>query len=315
MVFGLFSKEKSLQKTVEKAINKLAQQPDRLGALERLRDDGSEEALFGLCKRWGVTSMKAVEDEQEKHWVVDTLVSAGRIPFKFIEVTGEVAKLQPGRAAGITERATVTFAGIPLEITAVDDKTTTVKLGATAKAAKPGSTGEAMISPHPALTPLSRYMKSAEQLGFPLRVLERVADRDTIMTVVEDLFASEQPGYVRMPERRIDLLRWFSEWKPATDDELVSHLTPYVADFDENVRFTAIDGMATRDPAKIAPPLIAGLLNPDEESGRIKRTIVEVLVKAKAPLGDKAKEVAAALTGPLADDFKVDAGVLKSRRG
>lgn len=313
MVFGLFSKEKSLQKTIDKAINKLAQQPDRLGALERLRDDGSADALFGLCKRFGVTSMKAVEDEQEKHWVVDTLVSANRITVKVVEVSGDAAKLQPGRAAGITEDARILLAGVQLEITAVDDKTTTVKLGATAKVAKPGQSGEALISPHPALAPLVRYMKSAEQLGFPLKVLERVGDRDSVLSVVDDLFASETPGYVRMPERRIDLLRWFSDWKPATDDELVSRLTPYVTDFDENVRFAAIDGMATRDPAKIAPPLIVALLNPEEESGRIKRTIAEVLQKTKAPLGDKAKDVAAALTGPLGDSFKVDAGVLKKR--
>jgi hypothetical protein len=116
-----------------------------------------------------------------------------------------------------------------------------------------------------------------------------------------------------MPERRIDLLRWFGEWKPATDDELISRCTPYVTDFDENVRFAAIDGMASRDPAKVAPPLIAALIRPEEESGRIKRAICEVLEKTRAPLGDHAAAVTAVLTGPLADVFKVDGGVVKKR--
>jgi hypothetical protein len=243
MVFGLFSKEKSLQKTIERATNKLAQQPDRWGALEKLKEDGTEEALVGLCRRFAITSMKGVEDEAEKNWVVDTLI-------------------QKGDAA---------------------------------------------------MTPVVRYMKTAEHLAFPLRVLERVAPRDRVIEVADELFASETPGYVRMPDRRIDLLRWFSEWKPATDDEVVGKLTPYVTDFDENVRFAAIDGMASRDPAKIAGPLIAALLRPEEESGRIKRTIVEVLVACKAPLGDQAAAVAAALTGPLADSFKVDGGAIKKR--
>ena len=57
MVFGLFSKERSLQRTIDKAINKLAQQPDRWSALEKLREDSSEEALFGMCKRFGITSI------------------------------------------------------------------------------------------------------------------------------------------------------------------------------------------------------------------------------------------------------------------
>ena len=243
MVFGLFSKEKSLQKTIERATNKLAQQADRWGALEKLKEDGSEEALLGLCKRWSVTSMKATEDEQEKTWVVDVLVANGG---------GSIA-------------------------------------------------------------PVVRYLKNAEALAFPLRVLERTADHDRTLAIADELFASEPPGYVRMPERRIDLIHWFAEWKGATDDEVVSRLSPYVVDFDENSRFAAIEGMAGRPPEKIAPPLITALLRPEEESGRIKRSIVEVLAKAKAPLGDQAKAVAGALAGPLAEDYKVDAGILKKR--
>jgi HEAT repeat protein len=243
MVFGLFSKEKALQRTIEKATNKLAQQPDRWAALEKLKEDGSEDALVGLCRRFSITSTKGVEDEQEKLWVVDTLVAKGEA----------------------------------------------------------------------ALAPLVRYMKTAEQLAFPLRVLEGIAPRDKVLEVADQLFASEPPGYVRMPERRIDLLRWFAEWKPVTDDELVSRFTPYVTDFDENVRFTAIDGMATRDPAKIAPPLLAALVRPEEESGRIRRAIAEVLEKTKAPLGDHAAAIAGVLTGPLGESFKVEGGLLKKR--
>jgi hypothetical protein len=243
MVFGLFSKEKALQRTIERATNKLAQQPDRWAALEKLKEDGSEAALVGLCRRFAITSQKGVEDEAEKNWVVSTLVDKGE-------------------------------AALPAVI---------------------------------------RYMKAAEQLAFPLRVLERIAPRDKILAVADELFASEPPGYVRMPERRIDLLRWFAEWKPATDDELIARLTPYVTDFDENVRFAAIDGMAAHTPAKIAPPLIAALIRPEEESGRIKRAIVEVLARSQAPLGAHAAAVAAVLTGPLGDAFRVDAGVVKAR--
>ena len=244
MAFGLFSKERALQRTIEKATNKLAQQPDRWGALERLRDDGTDEALFGLCKRFGVTSMKGVEDEQEKSWVVDVLVAKGPV----------------------------------------------------------------------ALAPLVRYMKSAEQLSFPLRVLERIADHDKIVKVVDDIFASEPPGYVRTPERRIDLIKWFCEYKGASDAEVLQRVTPYLPDFDENVRFTAIDSLASRDPKLIAPPLVDALLRADEESGRIRRTIVEVLDRTGAPLGDKKQEVAAMLTGPLAE-FTVDAkkGIVKKK--
>ena len=243
MVFGLFSKEKSLAKTIERATNKLAQQPDRVQSLEKLKEDGSDAALFGLCRRFSVTSQKAVEDEWEKHWVVDTLVGHGAA----------------------------------------------------------------------ALPPLVRYMKSSDHLSFPLRVLERIGDRVRVLEIADELFAAEAPGYVRMPDRRIDLLRWFREWKPGTDAEIVSRLTPYVTDFDENSRSAAIEGMAGRDPALIGAPLIAALLRPEEESGRIRRQILDVLAAAKAPLGDQAAAVGAALRGPLADDFRVEGDIVKNR--
>jgi hypothetical protein len=243
MVFGLFSKERALQKTIEKATNKLSQQPDRWAALEKLREDSSDDALYGLCKRLGVTSMKGVEDEQEKNWVVDVLVEKG---------------------------------------------------GA-------------------AWNPLTRYMKTAEQLSFPLRVLERIGDHDKILKAVDEILATEPPGYARFPERRIDVIKWFTEWKGATEDEVLSRVTPYLGDFDENVRFTAIDGISTHDPKKIVGPLIDALVRPEEESGRIRRTIVEVLERTKAPLGARAKEVATMLSGPLGDDFKIDGEVVKKR--
>jgi len=78
MVFGLFSsKEKNLQRLIGKATNKLAQQADRWAALEKLREDGSDDALFGLCKRFAITSGNQVEDQQEKTWVADALIAKG----------------------------------------------------------------------------------------------------------------------------------------------------------------------------------------------------------------------------------------------
>jgi hypothetical protein len=243
MVFGLFSKERSLQKTIEKATNKLAQQPDRWAALEKLRDDSSDEALYGLCRRFGVTSMKGVEDEQEKHWVVDVLVEKG---------------------------------------------------GAS-------------------LAPLTRYMKGADQLSFPLRVLGRIADHDKIIAIVDELFKSEPPGYARFPERRIDLIKWFTEWKDATEDEVLTRVTPYVVDFDENVRFHAMQGISSKSPQKIVGPLVDALMRPEEESGRIRRTIIEILERTKAPLGNRANEVATMLSGPLGDEYKIDGDIVKRR--
>ena len=65
------------KRTPARAINKYAQSPDRMKALQALRDDGSDEALFGLMRRFGMMYDKTIEDEQEKEWVFELLVEKG----------------------------------------------------------------------------------------------------------------------------------------------------------------------------------------------------------------------------------------------
>jgi hypothetical protein len=243
-MFGLFSKEKGLQKTIERATNKLAQTVDRMAAIQQLYKEGSEgndDAVLGLCKRFTVTSTKNVDDEEEKDQVMKMLIAIGRLP------------------------------------------------------------------------PVVKYMKNSDFLAFTLRVVEKVATHDEVLKTMDELFATEPPTYTRMPERRIDLIRWFGEWKGGTDEEVISRLAPYVTDFDENVRFAAIDALAHREPKLIAPPMIDALLRPEEESWRIKRTLLEVLERVKAPLGDRGDQVQRAIGGPIADDFRVVDGLVKKR--
>jgi hypothetical protein len=75
-LFDFFSggKGSNVKRTVAKATSKDAQSVDRWKAMEQLRDDGSEEALAGLLRRFTFNYDKSIEDEQEKQWVHDTLV-------------------------------------------------------------------------------------------------------------------------------------------------------------------------------------------------------------------------------------------------
>ena len=76
-----FSKDgrdaRSREKNAARAINKYMQSPDRMKALQALRDDGSDDALYALMKRFGMMYDKTIEDEQEKEWVFEMLVEKG----------------------------------------------------------------------------------------------------------------------------------------------------------------------------------------------------------------------------------------------
>jgi hypothetical protein len=80
-VFDLFSKDgrqqRARDKNISRAVQKYSQSPDRMKALQALRDDGSPEALYGMLRRFGMMYDKTIEDEQEKDWVFEVLVEKG----------------------------------------------------------------------------------------------------------------------------------------------------------------------------------------------------------------------------------------------
>lgn len=244
MVFGLFKKDKSLQRTIDKALNKLAQQPDRWAAMEALRKEGTDEALYGLCRRFSIVSNKSSEDEQEKQWVEEVLVGKGEV----------------------------------------------------------------------ALGALRRYLKNHAQIAFALKVLGQIVPRDRVLEVVDEILASEPPGYARDPERKLDVLRWLHEWSGGTGDDIVPRVAPYLKDHAEDVRYFAAEALLRSDFKLVAPHLIAALTNPEEEAGRLKRRLAEILAEHKAPLGDAAEVVKGTLHGPALQNFAVSKdGVIVQR--
>ena len=80
-VFDLFRKDGRAQRArdanIKRAVNKYAQSPDRMKALQSLRDDGSPDALYGMLRRFGMMYDKTIEDEQEKDWVFEVLLEKG----------------------------------------------------------------------------------------------------------------------------------------------------------------------------------------------------------------------------------------------
>jgi hypothetical protein len=80
-LLDIFSKEKREERAragnIQRAIHKYSQSGDRYKAMEALAIEGSDEALYGLMRRFGMMYDKSIEDEQEKEWVFDTLVGKG----------------------------------------------------------------------------------------------------------------------------------------------------------------------------------------------------------------------------------------------
>jgi hypothetical protein len=228
-VFGLFSKDRALKRAMDKVTSKHAQSQDRWAAMEKVAKQGSEDALHALCLRFGFKYDKTIEDQQEKQWVVDTLIDKGA-------------------------------ASLPA---------------------------------------VRRYMKTAQSLHYPLIVLGKVADRDTVFDVVDEILRDEPPGYTRDPERRTDVISWLGEWDEASNQEIVRRILPYVEDFDENVRYMAVDAIGLKPSPEAAETLVRAMVREEEESRRLRQRVAEVLADNQWDLGEHKSEVASLLEGPL----------------
>jgi len=231
MVFGLFSKDRKLQRAIKKAHNKIAQSADRWAALETLREDGSEEATYALFKRLSFASGKLSEDEAEKEWVVTSLINKMDV----------------------------------------------------------------------AIGPMRRYIKGATGISYPLRIMENICSGDKALEIIDEIIEDNEPGYSRDPIKKIDLINFLSEWTGAEEVEIVKRVVGYLEDHDDNVRFAAAEFTALHPLEETNEPLVNALTNEDEESGRLKVRIAEIIVDNKMELLGKKSLVSDLLKSDLSD--------------
>ena len=204
-IIDLFSKQRRTERAragrIKGVMNKYAQSADRFRDLQALRDDGSEEALYGLMRRFGMMYDKTIEDEQEKDWVFEVLSEKGMA----------------------------------------------------------------------ILPSLKQYMREAESISWPLRLLDKVADRETELAALREILERHEPGYERDPTKKIQLLNHLAGLKDKRVPPLVA---PYLADMDEGVRYAAVEALVRQaDEAAAAPSLLARFANAAEDSLRIRLQI------------------------------------------
>jgi HEAT repeats len=209
-ILDLFSKESRVKRAREsamkKAVSKFDQSADRFRALQTLRDDGSEEALFGLLRRFGMMYDKTIEDEQEKDWVFEVLSEKG-----------------------------------------------------------------------PTIIPsLEKYLLIAESISWPLRLLDKVADRETELLVLGKILARHEPGYERDPTKKIQLLNHLAGLKDEKEKRVPALVAPYLKDMDEGVRYAAVEALVRQgDEAAASAALLDQFVSPQEDSLRIRLQVAD----------------------------------------
>jgi hypothetical protein len=120
---------------------------------------------------------------------------------------------------------------------------------------------------------LARYHHEADSIAWPLRILAKIGTSEQIHALLQELVERNEPGYIRDPSKKIQMLHFIGEHKDARMSAL---LLPYLEDMDEGVRYTTVEGLLHQKNEEVArEPLLAHFAKPEEESGRIKLRIID----------------------------------------
>lgn len=155
------------------------------------------------------------------------------------------------------------------------------------------------------IAPIRRYVLSKTTISWPLKILERVCDDDALLAIVDEVLAKEPPDYTRDPGKKIQLISWLGEIEKGDVAEINARIIPYLQDFDETVRFTAVEALDHKQHESAKEALLEALLRPEEESKRLRVRIADLVAKADWRISDFKQRIQPLLETDL-EFFKLD---------
>lgn len=124
-----------------------------------------------------------------------------------------------------------------------------------------------------AKTPLRAWLKHGKQFAFPLRLVAEMEGRAEAINVAFEMLKVEAEKDDFKPAKKTDILVWLAE---VHDERVFQQVPHFLKDFDEGVRYSAAEVLITQKDDRAREPLLDLILNPKEESNRLKSRIAEV---------------------------------------
>lgn len=154
--------------------------------------------------------------------------------------------------------------------------------------------------------PLQVWLRQCKSLAMPLKLLGEVGGREVAIEMCYELLRIELEKDDFKPAKKKALLVWLAEQK---HPGAALAAAPFVADFDEGVRYSAVEVIAAQADDSARPALLAVLTSPKEESGRVRARVAQVFVDRGWGLDGAEEAVAAHLpTGFRVRDGRIVRG-------
>ncbi|MEZ4322645.1 MAG: HEAT repeat domain-containing protein [Myxococcota bacterium] len=156
-----------------------------------------------------------------------------------------------------------------------------------------------------AVKPVRSWLKQCRQVSVPLKLHAELTDTESTIKLVYKLLAAELARDDFKPEKKNALLVWLAEHR---HEGAIEAAAPFLDDFDENVRCTAVEVLLTQQDDAAAEILERRASNPDEDSNRLRHRVAEVFSSRGWPVVD-----GEAFGKALPDGYSVVEGRVRAR--
>jgi hypothetical protein len=151
-----------------------------------------------------------------------------------------------------------------------------------------------------ALEPVMSFLRKAESISWPVKMLDRLTSTDVVIMTLLDLLSEMDIEYERDPQRKIQVLATFEERQ---DPHVVSTVIRFLRDANETVRFNAVGALlAQKEVEDCREQLIDCLC--EEESVRIRNRILQGFIDRNWDVGLRKEEIVKNLPSGFAIDMK-----------
>lgn len=150
-----------------------------------------------------------------------------------------------------------------------------------------------------AIEPVCAFMLKAESLSWPVKMLDRLVDAETVIGKLLEVLERMDIEYERDPQRKIQLLATLEERR---DPRIADAVVRFLEDANETVRFNAVGALyAQEDDAEAhRDALLEACCK--EESVRIRNRILDGFAANGWSIADRAEELRAVLPGGFTID-------------
>jgi len=153
------------------------------------------------------------------------------------------------------------------------------------------------------------FLKSSDNITWPIQALRSLTTEEKVVEALIEVLAVENTKDSYKPDKKMRLLELLS-------DHVDARVPPVVAgalkDFDETVRYGAVENLFIQGDEAAREPLLELLTDPDEESQRIRKRILKGFVETGWTVRGFRKAVEAQLASHQWVDKK---GCIKERTG